>query len=248
MTDLTAASPRSTLSEMRDGIADLWPAMVAAAPIALLYGAVALTKGLSPLEVVLSSALIFAGGAQLAAIELWTVPVPVAALVLSTFLINARYVLMSASLAPKVAHLPFAGRLLGFHVLADENWALAERRAARRPITAAYFFGMGAAFWINWVAWSYAGAMLGPLLGDPRRFGADFAFTAIFIGLIVSFVTGPRAGLVVVVSGLAATGAYLAVGSPWHVLAGALAGMGAAVLAHRDPPQTQATAIESKAP
>ena len=223
----------SPLSEFRDGLVELAPAMVAAAPIALLYGAIATNKGLSPLEVALSSGLVFAGGAQLAAIELWTTPVPLAALVLSTFLINARYVLMSASLAPKVAHLPFPALLLGFHVLADENWALAERRAAARRITGAYFFGSGAVFWLNWVVWSWAGTVLGPLLGDPRRFGADFAFTAIFIGLIAGFVTTSRAGLVVIVSAAAATAAYLALGSPWHVLAGAFAGMAAAVAAWR---------------
>ena len=227
---LSVSSPSS---EFRDGVVELLPAMIAAAPIALLYGAIATTKGLSPLEVALSSGLVFAGGAQLAAIELWTTPVPMAALVLSTFLINARYVLMSASLAPKVAHLSLPGRLLGFHVLADENWALAERRALRGPITAAYFFGMGAVFWVNWVAWSWAGTIVGPLLGDPRRFGADFAFTAIFIGLVAGFVTTTRAGLVVVVSAVAATAAFLAFGSPWHVLAGALAGMAAAVAAWR---------------
>lgn len=227
------ASPTAT-SEFRDGLIELSPAMVAAAPIALLYGAIATSKGLSPLETTLSSALIFAGGAQLAAIELWTQPVPVAALVLSTFLINARYILMSASLAPKIAHLPLAGRLLGLHVLADENWALAERRTARRRITGAYFFGMGAVFWINWVIWSWAGTILGPLLGDPRRFGADFAFTAIFIGLVAGFVTGRTAALVVLVSAITATGAFLAFGSPWHVLAGALAGIAAAALAWRD--------------
>jgi predicted branched-subunit amino acid permease len=220
-------------SEFREGLVELAPAMIAAAPIALLYGAIATSKGLSPLEVTLSSALVFAGGAQLAAIELWTNPVPIAALVLSTFLINARYILMSASLAPKVAHLPFAGNLLGFHVLADENWALAERRAARGRITAAYFFGMGAVFWVNWVLMSWAGTVLGPLLGDPRRFGADFAFTAIFIGLVAGFVTSRQAGIVVIASALAATGAYVAFGSPWHVLAGAFAGMAAAVAVWR---------------
>lgn len=223
-------------SEFRDGLLELAPAMVAAAPIALLYGAIATTKGLSPLEVALSSGLVFAGGAQLAAIELWTTPVPIAALVLSTFLINARYILMSASLAPKVAHLPFAANLLGFHVLADENWALAERRAAHRRIAAAYFFGMGAVFWINWVLWSWAGTILGPLLGDPRRFGADFAFTAIFIGLVAGFVTSRQAGIVVIASALAATAAHVAVGSPWHVLAGAFAGMAAAVAVWRGEP------------
>lgn len=227
-------SPPSAWSEFQDGVVTLLPAIVAAAPIALLYGAIATSKGLSPLEVALSSGLVFAGGAQLAAIELWRTPVPVTALILSTFLINARYILMSASLAPKVAHLPFWSRLVGFHVLADENWALAEQRAATRRITGAYFFGMGAVFFVNWVLWSWAGTVVGPLFGDPRRFGADFAFTAIFIGLVAGFVTSRQAVLVVAASAVAATGASLLVGSPWHVLAGAFAGMAAAVVTWRE--------------
>lgn len=232
---MTASVP-SPWREFQDGVLTLMPAIVAAAPIALLYGAIATSKGLSPLEVALSSGLIFAGGAQLAAIELWRTPVPVATLILSTFLINARYILMSASLAPKVAHLPFWGRLLGFHVLADENWALAEQRAATRPVTGAFFFGMGAVFWINWVLWSWAGTVVGPLFGDPRRFGADFAFTAIFIGLVAGFVTSRQAVIVVAASAAAATAAFVWLGSPWHVLAGAFAGMAAAVIAWRDEP------------
>lgn len=226
--------PASLRSEFRDGLADLFPALVAAAPIGLLFGAIAASKGLSALEVALMSGLVFAGGAQLAAIEMWTTPVPVAALIVSTLLINARYVLMSASLAPKVAHLPLGGRLLGFHVLADENWALAERRAATRRISGAYFFGMGAVFMANWLVFSTVGAFAGPLLGDPRRFGADFAFTAIFIGLVVGFAHDRAAGLVVVASALAATAAHLTLGSPWHVLAGALGGIAMAAAAYRE--------------
>ena len=95
---------------------------------------------------------------------------------------------------------------------------------------------MGAVFWINWVLWSWAGTIVGPLFGDPRRFGADFAFTAIFIGLVAGFVTSRQAVIVVVASAAAATGAYVLVGSPWHVLAGAFAGMAAAVIAWRDEP------------
>jgi 4-azaleucine resistance transporter AzlC len=223
----------SRLSEFRDAMADVAPAMVAAAPIGLLYGAVATSKGMSAAEVVLSSGLIFAGGAQLAALEIWTSPPPVAALVASTLLINARYVLMSASLAPKLGHLPFGAKLLGFHALADENWALAERRAAMGRVTGTYFFGMGAVFFANWLVWSWAGALVGPLLGDPRRLGADFAFTAIFIGLVMGFRAMPRWGLVVAASALASAAAYTLAGSPWHVLAGALTGIGAAALTAR---------------
>ena len=37
---------------------------------------------------------------------------------------------------------------------------------------------------------SIAGAALGGFLGDPKRFGADFAFTALLIGLVAGFNKG----------------------------------------------------------
>lgn len=229
----------TSAAEFRDAMRDVAPAMLAAIPIGFLFGAVAVSKGMSPLEVVLMSGLVFAGGAQLAAIEMWTTPPPVLVLAATVALINARFLLMSASLAPKIAHLPRGRTFLGFWVLADENWALAERRAATRTVTGAYFFGMGAVFFANWVVCSAIGAWLGPLFGDPRRLGADFAFTAIFIGLTASFVTTARAGFVVMASAVAAALAYLVAGSPWHVLAGAAAGIAMAAALHR-PDEAQA--------
>jgi 4-azaleucine resistance transporter AzlC len=222
--------------ELRDGLADVAPAMVAAIPIGLLFGALSAAKGLSVLEVSLMSALVFAGGAQFAAVEIWSYPVPVAALAFSPLLINARHVLMSASLAPKAGRFGRWQRFLGFAVLADENWAFAERRAARRPLTVAYFTGMGAPFWLNWVVWSGLGAVLGSFLGDPRRLGADFAFTALFIGLIASFGRSRVTLVAVAASAGAAALAFLAFGAPWHVTAGAVAGIGAACLAASPEP------------
>lgn len=227
---MTASPAPSTRSELVEAIVDIAPAMVAAAPIGLLYGALAGAKGLTLSDVLLSSGLIFAGGAQLAAIELWRVPVPIAALLISTLLINARYILMSASLAPKVAHLPLLGRIFGFQVLADENWAMSERRAGRGRVSGAYFIGMGVVFWSNWMAWSAVGALSGPLLGDPTRYGADFAFTAMFIALVAGFARTRASLLVVAASAAAAALAHLGVGPPWHVLAGALAGIAIAAI------------------
>lgn len=217
--------------EIRDGLRDIAPAMVAAIPIGLLFGALSAANGLSFAEVALMSALVFAGGAQFAAVEIWSYPVPVAALAFSTLLINARHVLMGASLAPKTDRFTRAQRLLGFAVMADENWAFAERRAARRPLTFAYFGGMGAAFWANWIVWSSLGAVLGSFLGDPKRLGADFAFTALFIGLIASFGRSRVTLVTIAASAGAGALAFLAFGAPWHVAAGALAGIGAAFLA-----------------
>ena len=226
----TPVGAGSARAEFRAGVGDIAAPAIAGIPIGLLFGAVAAGKGLSPLEVALMSSLVFAGGAQFAAIEIWDHPVPVAALVFSTLLINLRHILMGVSLAPKTGAFTRFQRLLSFAVLADENWALSERRAAARPLTVAYFAGMGAVFWINWIVWTTLGAIGGTFLGSPERFGADFAFTALFIGLIAAFPRGRGPAMAIAASAVTAALVYRFAGPPWHVVSGAAAGIVAGVL------------------
>lgn len=217
--------------EARDGARDILPVLIAAVPIGLVYGTLAAAKGLSVVEIALMSALVFAGGAQFAAVELWGTPVPIGALVFSTLLINLRHVLMGASLARKLhASFPRWARFLGFFAMADENWAVSEHRTRSRRLTPAYYLTMAALMWTMWVSVSTAGAVLGSLLGDPARFGADFAFTAIFIGLIAGLWRGRGSAVVVAASGGASALAHIVAGPPWHVAAGAAAGILAAYL------------------
>ena len=82
-----------------------------------------------------------------------------------------------------------------------------------------------------WIGSSVLGAAIGAFLGDPKRFGADFAFTALFIGLVAGFNKGRITAATVAASGGAAALVYVTAGPPWHVLAGAFAGIAAAFLA-----------------
>jgi 4-azaleucine resistance transporter AzlC len=222
--------PQARWMDARSGLVDVFPAAAAAVPIGLLFGAVAAGKGLSVVEIMLMSALVFAGGAQFAAIESWAIPAPIAALAFGTLLINARHILMGASLAPKFRARPWQ-LWLGVYFMTDETWALAERRALSRPVTFAYWAGMGVCLFVAWNLSTAAGALVGSLLGDPSRIGADFVFTALFIGLIAGF--GRSSPVLAAVAGSAAGAAlvYKLAGPPWHVVAGAFAGIGAAYLA-----------------
>lgn len=233
MSALAAGSSRSALAEMRAGIGDIWPVMVACVPIALLFGALCVGKGLSVGEATLMSVLVFAGGAQFAAVELWTYPMPVGTLIFSAALINARHILMGASLARRLGRFSPAQRLVGMHFLTDESWALAERRAWQRELTPVYWFAMAASLPPVWIGCTALGALLGSFLGDPRTVGADFAFTALFIGLIAGFWRGRSTFVTVAASGGAAAVVYALAGPPWHVAAGALSGIAAAAAAWR---------------
>ncbi|MBF9194580.1 AzlC family ABC transporter permease [Microvirga terrestris] len=216
--------------DIQAGLRDIAPVAVAALPIGLLFGAIAAAKGMSTLEVMLMSALVFAGGAQFAAIETWIHPAPILTLAFATLLINARHVLMGASLTPKV-RMSRVQTLLAYFFLTDEAWALSERRALERPVTGAYWFVMAVVLWANWTLSSTIGAILGSFLGSPERIGADFAFTALFIGLVAGF--GKSRVTLVTVASSAAVAAlvHYFIGAPWHVASGALAGIAAAYLA-----------------
>jgi len=216
--------------DIRAGLRDIAPVAVAAVPIGLLFGAVAAAKGMSPLEVTLMSALVFAGGAQFAAIETWVSPAPIAALAFATLLINVRHVLMGASLTPKI-RMSRVQTLMAYFFLTDEAWALSERRALERPVTGAYWAAMAVVLWANWTLSSSIGAILGSFLGDPERIGADFAFTALFVGLVAGFGKSRVTLVTVAVSAGVAALVHYFIGAPWHVAAGALAGIAAAYLA-----------------
>jgi 4-azaleucine resistance transporter AzlC len=223
--------PQPPARERREGLRDIAPVLIASMPIGLLFGALSVAKGLSVAETALMSLLVFAGGAQFAAVELWTWPVPVATLVFSALLINARHVLMGASLAPKLGAFTLMQRLTGLHLLTDETWALAERRAMQTRLSPAYWFALAGLLPFAWVGTTLLGAWLGSFLGDPRRLGADFAFTALFIGLTAGFWKGRVTGAAIAASGIASAVTYALAGPPWHVAAGAFAGIAAAYVA-----------------
>lgn len=235
-----ALSPSGSIgSEFRVGFIKGLPIILATAPFGLLLGAIATQKGLSVLEVSLMSAIVFAGSSQFVAVDIWSSPAPWAALGFSALLVNMRHVLMSASIAPKMKGFHPVARVFGLFFLADEIWALSETRAAHARLTPAYYFGVVAVFYSFWNIWTVLGALFGPLVKDPAAIGFDFAFTAVFIALIVNFWKGPATGAVLAASAAVAAVVHGNVEGPWYILAGAFAGMIAAALLWRKDDQAQ---------
>ena len=212
------------------GIRAISPLIAAVIPIGLVFGAVAATKGLSPAEIGLMSALVFAGGSQFVAMDIWTHPASWTGVGFAALLVNIRHVLMSASLGTRMSGFSQPARYLSMLFLADEIWAMAEFRAKVAKLTPAWFAGLVAPFYLAWVFSGLAGAALGAFLGDPVVLGLDFAFPAVFIVLVMGFWKGPETGAVLLASGAAAVATQHFVPGVWYIAAGAVAGLVAAML------------------
>jgi 4-azaleucine resistance transporter AzlC len=218
-------SPADARAEALAGIGAMLPIALAAVPFGMLFGAEAIRQGLSLWEAWLMSLTVFAGGAQFMSMGLWADPVPWVGLALATLVVNLRHTLMSASLAGKMAGFGSWQKAGAAFLLADETWALAERRAMRVGLTPAYYFGIGLTLYVLWSVSTLMGAVLGGLIPDPARFGLDFAFPAIFICLITGFVKDWKALPVILAAGGTAMAVHAAVPGMWFVMAGGLAGI-----------------------
>lgn len=206
------------------------PVVAACVPIGVVWGALAAERGLSLAEIWLMSAAVFAGASQFVAIGMWTTPLPIAAILLATAMVNLRHVMMSASLQRRMERFSAAQRYLAYGWLTDEAWALAEARAAREPLTPTYYAGLTAPLFVVWPLASLTGGAFGKVMGDPAAYGLDFVFTALFIGLIVGFRSAPAWLPVVLASAAMAVITYHLLPPPWYVIAGGLTGVAIAAL------------------
>ena len=221
------------------GALTILPLVVAVFPFGLLLGTLAAQKGLSPLEVSLMSATVFAGASQFVAIEIWSDPAQVALLGATALMINLRHVLKGAALAPQIRHWPRPLAYSGLVFIADEHWAFYLRRAATAPLTPAYYAGLALPLYAAWVATTTLGALFGGALREPERYGLDFAFTAVFLTLLVGLWKGRRSLWPWLASAAVAVAAYLLLPGVWYIALGGLAGSLAGAL--QVPPAPEAS-------
>jgi predicted branched-subunit amino acid permease len=189
---------------------------------------------MSAAEAGLTSASVFAGAAQFVALDLWRDPVPWLLLTVTVFIVNIRHVLMGASLARHMDAIPRRWQAALMFLMADENWAFAERRALTQPLTTGYYLGLALPMIATWVTSTLIGAIVGGSFGDPAAIGFDFAFSALFIGILAGFWKGPRTGAVLGASAIVAAAVKFMVPGAWYIVSGGIAGVFVAALLHAE--------------
>jgi 4-azaleucine resistance transporter AzlC len=147
------------------------------------FGAIAVSGGQAVWVPVAMSLLVFAGGAQFAALGIVLAGGNPFAAAIAGLVLNARHLPFGFAVADALgARLGI--KLAGAHVMIDESvaFAVAQRNPARRR---AAYWTCGLLLFVCWNACVVAGAMAGRLIGDPATFGLDAASPVVLLALVL---------------------------------------------------------------
>jgi 4-azaleucine resistance transporter AzlC len=160
----------------------------------MIYGVLALSAGLPATLAFAMSSIVFAGSAQFVGAQLIGAGAPGIVILVTTFIVNLRHVLYSASVAPYLKDLGARWKCLLAYFLTDEVYAVAITRVARSgaspsgsPSLRWYFLGAGLAQWSAWQASTLVGIALGAQI--PPGWALDFAIALTFIALVIPTLT-----------------------------------------------------------
>ena len=212
MTQTTACfDTDSARTEFFAGGRDTIPLIVGAIPFGIIFGALATASGLSFAATVAMSSIVFAGSAQFIAVGLLTAGTGWPLIVLTTFVVNLRHALYSATMAPHVTRLSPKWQVPLAFGLTDETFAVAVNRYHQpddSPRKQWYYLGSMVFMYTNWQICTFIGLTLGQLIPNAAAWGLDFAMPVTFIGMVIPYLKNKPMVAAVVVSGVMSVLAY----------------------------------------
>jgi predicted branched-subunit amino acid permease len=197
----------------REGIRATAPVAPGTAAWGLMMGVAMLKSGMSALEAIAMTLLVYAGSAQLAAIPLLIAGAPAWVILATAFCVNLRFVVFSLHMRPFLMHMPRWRRLVNGFLTADLTYAIFTRRYDKPAIDdagrleqEAYLAGNYCLTWVTWVGASLVGIFLGNLI--PTSWGLGFAGVLCLLGILCSLANTPLRMLAALVAGAVAIAAY----------------------------------------
>jgi 4-azaleucine resistance transporter AzlC len=176
---------------LRQGI----PYAVVGFVLALSFGVLARQAGFTPLQAIVTSAIVFAGSAQFAALAVLSGGGTAVAAIAAGTMMNGRFLAMGMAFAPSLPGGP-AKRAAQGQAVVDASWALANRGDG--TFDRWLLFGTTASQYVTWSLGTVIGAYAGDLLGDTDRFGLDAIFPTFFLGILIDELRQPRSRVVAI--------------------------------------------------
>lgn len=199
--------------EFRQGASDMASLAPGIGAWGLMTGVAMVKSGMSVIEALAMTFMVYAGSSQLASIPLIVAGAPIGVILATGFCVNLRFVVFSLHLRPYLMHQPRWRRLINGYLTADLSYALFIRRfpvpaadGENRLAQEAYLAGNYFVTWVAWMAMSVAGIALANLI--PTAWGLGFAGVLCLVGILCSLANTPLRLLAAVLAGASAVAAY----------------------------------------
>lgn len=217
-------------AEFIAGIRAQIPILLGVIPFGVIFGALARSTGISPLETQALSLFVFAGSAQFITAVLIAESTPALIIVLTILVVNLRHVLYSASISPFTQHLTKRWKASLAWLLTDEAFVVASVHYREKNNLHAHWYtlGTGLTLWAAWQLSTAAGIALGSVI--PETSLLDFSLPLTFIALLVPLLIDRPTWIAAAVSGFSAV---ILSGLPYKlwILIAALLGVAAGMFA-----------------
>jgi 4-azaleucine resistance transporter AzlC len=194
------------------------PIVLGYIPIGIAFGVLANKAGLSPHNSMLLSLLVYAGSSQLIVIGLIESQAPALSIILTTFIVNLRHLLMSASISPHLKGWRTPEVAAFAFQLTDETFVLHSARFASGARRKAELFGINVTTQAGWLLGTWLGITLGEFIHDVEPLALDYALPAMFLALLVLQVQEHRHVFVALTSGVLSVVFLMAGWGKWNVI------------------------------
>jgi predicted branched-subunit amino acid permease len=200
-------------AEFWDGVRDQATVAMGIGAWGLMTGVAMVKSGLSVLEAVLMTLIVYAGSAQLAAVPMIAAGAPLWVILAAAFCVNLRFVVFSAHLRPFMMHLPRWKRMVSGYVTGDLSYVFFSRRYHEPATTPeglsaqqAYLMGNCAVNYLSWMTASVIGVVLAQWI--PTEWGLGFAGILALVGVMASLASSPLRMVSAGIAGVAAVAAW----------------------------------------
>lgn len=160
-------------------------------PIAMGYFAVAFTLGITaknigmtPVQAAVSSMLLHASAGQYAAMTVIASGTGYLEMVMTTLIVNLRYLLMSCALSQKIgSEMKTGHRMIVSYYITDEIFGIAS--AVEGKLNPFYNYGAASVAGPGWTIGTFLGALLGTALPDRLGRALGVALYGMFLAIII---------------------------------------------------------------
>lgn len=194
----TAERNGAMAGQFREGLKDGVPIALGYLSVSFSIGIMALSSGLSVFQGALMSVTNVTSAGQFAGLAVIASGGTVIELILTQFIINLRYALMSLSLSQKLPeHMPLWQRMAIAFANTDEIFAVAMGR--QKSLTFPYMAGLQLLPVLGWTGGTVLGAVAGEVLPAAVSSALSVALYGMFFAIVVPAAVKIRPVLVVAV-------------------------------------------------